>query len=236
MKKTIVHLDKEQTRQHRRRLLANDVYVLFHDNLEQLHKYGMTALSKVEVFVSAENFAKLLLSLPNIEVGIDDELRDLEKEAKGGEYDAMIISGLAAILISAQRDRLPESDLQFAVTCILDRWDEQPLLFPMLEAAARKEGARWMEDMTNLLMCEMNETHLDGVKAVVSDLVDISKGLTAESIEKFLLLLMALKGKYGNTFDEQINRLQEKLNEKTTTQVNVGAGGTNMQYVENYNK
>ena len=84
MKKTIVHLDKEQTRQHRRRLLANDVYVLFHDNLEQLHKYGMTALSKVEVFVSAENFAKLLLSLPNIEVGIDDELDDLEKEAKGG--------------------------------------------------------------------------------------------------------------------------------------------------------
>ena len=219
MKKTIVHLNEEQTQEQRRKLLANDAYVFFHDLLTQLHKDKETALSQVELFLSAERFAGLLLSLPNIQEGIKDELHDLEEDAEG-ENDAMIISVLAAILISAQRDRLPESDLQFAVTCILDRWDEQPLLFPMLEAAARKEGARWMEDMTNLLMCEMNETHLDGVKAVVSDLVDISKGLTAESIEKFLLLLMALKGKYGNAFDEEINRLQEELNKKTTTQFN----------------
>ena len=89
---------------------------------------------------------------------------------------------------------------------------------------------------TDLLTCELNEAHLDGARAVVFDIVENCMGLTAESIEKILLPLTALKDKYGNTFDEQINRLQEKLNEKTTTQVNVGAGGTNIQNVEHYHK
>ena len=235
MKKTIVHLNEEQTREQRWKLLENEVYVLFHDDLRQLNKQGLTALSHVEVFLSAERFANLLLSLPNIEVGIDDELRDLEEEAEG-KNDAMIISVLAAWIIIAERDSPLASDLQFAVDCIIDRWDGNPLLVPMLVVAASKEGAQWMEDKTNLLMCEMNETHLDGARAFVSDLVDYSMGLTAEAIQHNLLTLMALKDKYGNTFDEQINRLQEILNEKTTTQVNVGAGGTNIQNVEHYHK
>ena len=66
MKETIVHLDKGQTRQLRRKLLANDVYALFSDHLKQLCKDGQTNLSQVELFLSAENFASLLFSLPNI--------------------------------------------------------------------------------------------------------------------------------------------------------------------------
>ena len=241
MKKTIVHLDQAQTREQRWKLLKNKMYVFFHDLLKQLHTDNETALSPVEVFLSAERFANLLLRLPDIEEGIEDELHDLEEDAKG-ENDAMIISVLAAFLIGGQSGSLPEAVWQFAVLYILARWVDHPLLEPMLLAVAGKE-TRWREDMTNLLMCEMNETleneNLDGARAVVSDIVENCMGLTAESIEKFLLLLMALKGKYGNTFDEQINRLQEKLNEKTTTQattqVNVGAGGVNIQNVEQYN-
>jgi hypothetical protein len=243
MKDIIVHLNKEQTREERRKLLANDVYVLFHDNLEQLHKYGLTALSKVEVFVSAENFARLLLSLPNIEEGIDDELDDLEEEAEG-ENDAMIISVLAACLICAQRDSLPAFDWEFAAKRILARWDEHELLDPMLQAAAKKEEERWMEGKRiDLLTCELKESlendNYDGARAVVSDIVEICEGLPAETVEKILFLLMALKGKYDHAFDAQINRLWEKLNEKTTTQatqVNVGPGGTNIQKVKNFYK
>ena len=237
MTNIIVHLDQAQTREQRWKLLKNDMYVFFHDLLTQLNEEGLTALSHVEVFLSAERFANLLLRLPNIQEGIEDELHDLEEDAEG-ENDAMIISVLAAFLIGVQRDRLPESDWQFLATHIIDRWDGHPLLFSMLLAVASKEGARLMEDKTNLLMCEMNEIHLDGAKAFVSDFVDICMGLTAESIEKILLPLRALKDKYGNTFDEQINRLQEKLNEKTTTQtttqVNVQPGAVNMQNVEHY--
>lgn len=48
----IVHLDKEQTRQMRRKLLADNsdiVFILFHDILKELHKKGETQLSAVEV-------------------------------------------------------------------------------------------------------------------------------------------------------------------------------------------
>lgn len=237
MTNTIVHLDKEQTRKQRWRLLANDVYVFFHDQLEQLHEEGLTALSPVEVFLSAECFARLLLSLPNIEEGIDDELRDLEEDAEG-ENDAMIISVLALLLIGVQRDSHPEFDWEFAGNHIGDRWEKSKLLWTMLLSVALKEKA-WRTDKTNLLTGELKEIYLDGAKAVVSDIVDKSMGLTAESIERILHPLMALKGKYGQAVDEQINRLWEKLNEKTTTQatqVNVGPGGTNIQKVKNFYK
>jgi hypothetical protein len=145
MKDTIVHLDKEQTRLQHRRLLANDVYVLFYDHLKQLHKDGKTALSPVEVFLSAENFARLLLSLPNIKEGIDDELDDLEEDAEG-KNDAMIISVLAVGIICAQRGNLRASVWEFVGIHIFTRWDEHPLLAPMLQAAAKKEEARRMED------------------------------------------------------------------------------------------
>lgn len=155
MTNTIVHLDQAQTREQHRRLLANDVYVLFHNHLKQLHEEGQTALSQVELFQSAENFARLLLSLPNIQEGIDDELDDLEEDAEG-ENDAMIISVLAAHLISAQRSRLPASVWEFALKHILTRWVKHKLLMPMVIAAARKEEARWMEGKkTDLTTCEL---------------------------------------------------------------------------------
>ena len=240
----IVHLDREQTRKQRTKLLANDAYVLFCDHLRQLHRDEETALSQVELFLSAERFAELLLSLPNIQKGIDDELDDLEEDAEG-ENDAMIISVLAACLISAQRVSRPAFDWQFAVLHILIRWDKHPLLDPMLEAAAGEEKARRMEGKkTDLLTCELNESlendDLDGARALMSDIVDYNMGLTPEAIQYNLLTLMAINDKNDRAFDEQINRLQEILNKKTTTQattqVNVQPGGTNMQYVENYNK
>ena len=233
MTDTIEHLDREQTEEQRRELPTNDGYMLICCHLMQMNEEGLTDLSTEEAFVSAVRFARLLLSLP--EEGIDDEFEDLKKEAEG-ENDAMIISVLAACLICDQRGSLPASVWQFLATHIFARWDGHELLWSMLQAAARRWERRWMEGKTNLLMCEMNETHLDGARAVVFDIVENCMGLTAESIEKILLPLRALKDKYGNTFDEQINRLQEILNEKTTTQVNVGAGGTNIQNVEHYHK
>ena len=91
---------------------------------------------------------------------------------------------------------------------------------------------------TDLLTCELNEAHLDGARAVVFDIVENCMGLTPEAIQHNLLTLMAINDKYGRAFDEQINRLQEELNKKTTTQattqVNVQPGGANFQYVEHY--
>lgn len=241
MTDTIVHMDKKQARQLRRELLANDVYVLFCDHLKQLHADGHTALSQVEVFLSAKHFASSLLSLPDIKEGLDDELDDLEEDAEG-ENDAMIISMVAAAIICAVRDRHAAFDYKFAVTHIYIRWRDHPLFMPMLEAAARKEEARWMEGKkTDLLTCELKDTlhdndNLDEARAVVSDIVDNCMGLTAESIERIMLPLMAANDQYGHAFDRQIDRLKEKLNIKTTSQVNVEAGGVNIQNVGTYTK
>ena len=241
MMDTIVHLDKEQTRQLRRKLLANDVYVRFCDHLKQLCKDGQTALSPVEVFVSAERFASLLLSLPNVQEGIDDELDDLEEDAEG-ESDAMIISMVATAVICAVRDRHATFSCKFAAMHILARWADHPLYMPMLQSAARKEEARWMEGKkTDLLTCELEQTlhqsgNLDEAKAVVSDIVDNCMGLTAESIERMMLPLMAANDQHGHAFNEQINRLKEELNIKTTAQVKVEAGGVNIQHVGTYTK
>lgn len=226
MTDTIVHLDKEQTRIQRRKLLANDVYVLFCDYLKQLHKEGQTALSQIEVFLSASNFAHLLMSLSNIKEGIDDELDELEEDAEG-KNDAMIISMVATAIMCAVRNRNSAFDYRFAIIHIYTRWNDHALLAPMLQAAARKEEARWMEGKkTDLLTCELKETlhdngNLDEAKAVVSDIVDNCMGLTAESIERIMLPIMATNDQHNHAFDEQINRLKEKLNIKTTTQLHI---------------
>lgn len=143
-KAMIVHLDKEQTRLQNRKLLANDVYVLFRDHLEQLHNEGLTKLSPTEVFLSAMNFASLLMSLPNIKEGIDDELDDLKEDAEG-ENDAMIISMVATVIMTVVKNRYnPTFDYEFAISHIYIRWDDHPLCKPILIAAKRKEFT-WLE-------------------------------------------------------------------------------------------
>lgn len=99
----IVHLDKEQTRLERRRLLADNsdiVFVLFHDILKELHKDGKTQLSAVEAFLSARELAKTLVAMNEPMEGLEDEIDDLEDEADG-ENDAMIMSMVACAIIKA---------------------------------------------------------------------------------------------------------------------------------------
>lgn len=89
-------------------MLRNDVYVLFHEFLRQKHEDGLTRLSQVEVFLAAERLARLLLELPNVVEGIDDELDDLEDEAEGVN-DAILVSMMAAAIICAVKNAMPSS-------------------------------------------------------------------------------------------------------------------------------
>lgn len=226
MTETIVHLDKEQTRHWRRKLLANDVYVLFSDHLKQLHKDGQTALSQVEVFLSAKNFASLLLSLPNIKEGIDDELDDLEDEAEGNN-DAMIVSMVAAAIICAVRKRHATLDCAFAVKRIYARWLDHALSLPMLQAAARKEEAQWLEGKKiNLLTCELeeiedNEEGDEAAREIFQYLIDMSASIGESTIKEILLVLNKYNNDHGNKYKTYIDTLYEKLRIKTTTQFHI---------------
>lgn len=226
MTDTIVHLDKEQTRQQRRKLLANDVYVLFCDHLKQLRKDGRTELSPAEVFLSAMNFASLLISLPNIKDGIDDELDDLEEDAEG-ENDAMIISMMATAIMCAVKNRYPNFDYKFAIIHIYIRWNDHPLSAPMLYAAARKEETQWMEGKkTDLLTCELREIENnkegeDAVRELFQYFIGMSEDVDKDTIRDNILILCQYNSDHGNKYQPYIDALRKELRKKNTTQVNI---------------
>lgn len=213
----IVHLDKEQTRQMRRKLLASDcdiVFVLFHDTLKQLQSEGKTQLSAVEVFLSARSFAQTLLSMGEVMEALEDELDDLEDDAEGGN-DAMIIGIVACAIIKAYAKAHATSVYDEVVMAILMRWNDHPLFFTMLQGAARKEERRFAEDKrNNLLRYELEQAAAEG-EVSVREMVAYAKEMDAESIKVILFMLGKANVDHGNMYDSEYNDLYDVYLKKT---------------------
>ena len=213
----IVHLDKEQTRQMRRKLLASDsdiVFVLFHDTLKQLQGEGKTQLSAVEVFLSARSFAQTLLSMGEVMEALEDELDDLKDDAEGGN-DAMIIGIVACAIIKAYAKAHATSVYDEVVMAILMRWNDHPLFFTMLQGAARKEERRFAEDKrNNLLRYELEQAAAEG-EVSVREMVAYAKEMDAESIKVILFMLGKANVDHGNMYDSEYNDLYDVYLKKT---------------------
>lgn len=213
----IVHLDKEQTRQMRRKLLASDsdiVFVLFHDTLKQLQGEGKTQLSAVEVFLSARSFAQTLLSMGEVMEALEDELDDLDDDAEGGN-DAMIIGIVACAIIKAYAKAHATSVYDEVVMAILMRWNDHPLFFTMLQGAARKEERRFAEDKrNNLLRYELEQAAAEG-EVSVREMVAYAKEMDAESIKVILFMLGKANVDHGNMYDSEYNDLYDVYLKKT---------------------
>ena len=213
----IVHLDKEQTRQMRRKLLASDcdiVFVLFHDTLKQLQSEGKTQLSAVEVFLSARSFAQTLLSMGEVMEALEDELDDLDDDAEGGN-DAMIIGIVACAIIKAYAKAHATSVYDEVVMAILMRWNDHPLFFTMLQGAARKEERRFAEDKrNNLLRYELEQAAVEG-EVSVREMVAYAKEMDAESIKVILCMLGKANVDHGNMYDSEYNDLYDVYLKKT---------------------
>ena len=213
----IVHLDKEQTRQMRRKLLASDcdiVFVLFHDTLKQLQSEGKTQLSAVEVFLSARSFAQTLLSMGEVMEALEDELDDLDDDAEG-ENDAMIIGIVACAIIKAYAKAHATSVYDEVVMAILMRWNDHPLFFTMLQGAARKEERRFAEDKrNNLLRYELEQAAVEG-EVSVREMVAYAKEMDAESIKVILFMLGKANVDHGNMYDSEYNDLYDVYLKKT---------------------
>lgn len=215
----IVHLDKEQTRQMRRKLLADNsdiVFVLFHDTLKQLHTDGETQLSAVEAFLSARQFAQTLLSMNEAMEGLEDELDDLEDDAYG-KNDAMIISIVACAIIKAFAKAHATSVYDEVVKAILIRWNDHPLFFSMLAGAARKEERRFAENKRNdLLRYELEQAVGDGDgKQAVREIVETAKETDVECIKSLLFVLGKLNVAHSNMYDSEYNDLYDVYVKKT---------------------
>ena len=213
----IVHLDKEQTRQMRRKLLASDcdiVFVLFHDTLKQLQSEGKTRLSAVEVFLSARSFAQTLLSMGEVMEALEDELDDLEDDAEGGN-DAMIIGIVACAIIKAYAKAHATSVYDEVVMAILMRWNDHPLFSPMLQGAARKEERRFAEDKrNNLLRYELEQAAAES-EVSVREMVAYAKEMDVESIKVILFMLGKANVDHGNMYDSEYNDLYDVYLKKT---------------------
>lgn len=213
----IVHLDKEQMRQARRRLLADNsdiVFVLFLDTLKQLHNEGETQLSAVEAFLSARQLAQTLLSMNEVMEALEYEIDDLEEDADG-ENDAMIISIVACAIIKAYAKAHATSVYDEVVKAILIRWNDHPLFFPMLAGAARKEERRFAENKRNdLLRYELEQAVSGGEEAVretVRSFVDIAQNIGSNATTQLLMVLSRFNDSNGHKYQKEVDELYEIL-------------------------
>lgn len=219
----IVHLDKEQTRLERRRLLADNsdiVFVLFHDILKELHKDGKTQLSAVEAFLSARELAKTLVAMNEPMEGLEDEIDDLEDEADG-ENDAMIISMVACAIIKAFAkahavDKAHAvSGYNEVVMAILVRWNDHPLFMPLLSGAAHKEEERFAQNKRNdLLRYELELAADEGKEAVretVRSFVDIAQNIGSNATTQLLMVLSRFNDCNGHKYQKEVDELYEIL-------------------------
>jgi len=218
----IVRLDKDAIKQERRKLLGDMVYVIFHDALKAWQKDGTTTLSPVELFLSAKAFSKLLMELPDVMEGIDDEMDDLVDEASE-ENDAMIIMMLASGILHAVGTHRVGFDAKPVIMAIYARWSDHPLFFPFMDEGCKKEQARWLEGKkTNLLTYELEEIEKDGegeeaISNLFMSLVEMSDKMDEDTIKGQLLFLNRYNIDHGNKYNKQIIALYEKLGIKSTT-------------------
>lgn len=216
----IIHLDKEQVRQERRRLLSDDVFVIFHDALRQFCREGYTMLAPAEIYLSAKSFASDVLLLPDILEGIEDEMDDIQDDA-ANEDEAMLVLMVASAVIFAAGKTYEHLDVNAIIMTIYKRLNDHPLFFQLLEICARKEEKKWMEGKrTNLLTCELNVMKADGTKA--SDVKDFLHPFLQQvceyppdTIEKVLIPLHDLNRQYEGKLDKEVDLLRRKLGVNT---------------------
>ena len=211
--------EKEQTLA-RRQLLTDVVWVICHDSLLDLKKDGKTKLAPVELFLSARQFANTLMSLPDMEEGLDDEMADLEDKVEG--EDAMIIALLAsAQMIAISKKRI---DLNFRdiIKRIFMRWENHELFFTLIEKFADKEESRWLAGkQTDLLNYELQEIELNGGGSEdVRQLVKFVSGMDNGSITGFLSAFNDYNIANNHAYDDEINSLYTKLREPKIVNAN----------------
>lgn len=221
----IVRLDKEQQKQARRQLLNDVVYILSHDTLKQLQSDGLTLLSPVEVFLSAQEFCKEILALPDMTEGLNDEIEDLKEEAEG-KSDAALILVVASLQIHALSKRKIGANYHEVVLKILEYLDGYDQLMPLVEQMARKEESRWMEgkksDLLNYeLQCLAEDDSIDG-QTVVASIVDAaSEGLSSDAILSIETVLSEINDRYSHRYQSDLDRLREVRRTKSRSQINI---------------
>lgn len=209
----MIKMGRQQQAEARRQLLGDAVWVVCNDTLRQLQRDGATLLSPVEVFLSAREFCNVTFALQDVEEGLPYEIDDLVEEM--GEDDALLVMMVATLMMQAMSKR--RIGIGKMILLIYERLNDHERFMPLLEKLAHKEEQRWIEGKrTDLLNYELKEIELDGggmqeKTMVVSEITDAALNLSNEEVRGVLVSLVSVNNKYDHKFDEQIDRLLEKL-------------------------
>lgn len=220
----MVRLDKTQQGAARRQLLSDVVWAITNDTLRRLQQEGKTALAPVELFLSAQQFCDTILSLSNIDEGIDYEMDDLEDEAEG-RNDAMLVMMLATAQLQARSKRMVGTDIKKIILHIYERWNDHELFLPLLEQFANKEEALWLQGKRfDLLNYELKEIQLEGggseeIRQLFEDMIAYSDKMDQEAIKSILMFLSRYNIDHNHAYDKEVTALFDKYGIKSTTVV-----------------
>lgn len=134
----IITLEKELEQMVRRILGGDDLFNIVREVLKS-YCPEQTTLTPTSIYVSGLNLVDVILNLPDVEAGIDDELDDLEDEAEG-DNDAMLVMSMALLVIVASTDRNAEIDTKGIGKVLLKRCKQHRLwqsMAPKLDQAER---------------------------------------------------------------------------------------------------
>ena len=215
----IVHLSPEENTNIRRQLLTDVVYAISHDALDEMHP-SHTELTKVEIYVSAQAFAKEILKLSDVEEGLNDEIKELCNEANS-EDEAMLILVLAAIMLQAVDQNNPTQQVHDIVLSIFTRVQDNPLFLPLLTQFANKEVARFAKGkITNLVNYELasvtnDEEAIKAIRAIVQGMLANMDKAHPDTIKETIILLERFNLDHHNIIDAEIDNLYKQLGYKS---------------------
>lgn len=216
----IVHLEKEEIKSARRRLNGNDVYAISHDALKAKNP-EYTLLSPAEIYLSAAELVMVLTGLQDIEVGLTDELDDLQDEC-ANENEAMLIMTIAALQLRVLSARMLGRDYMSIVYKLIERWCEHEYQMELLGAMAGAEQTRIAAGKKAKLLefelqaLESEEDHDEKIREVLADFVGIAGNLDVDTIKANMIVLEQYNIDHGHRFNDIIAQLREDLVVRST--------------------
>lgn len=227
----IVHIPQQEITIIRRQLLTDVVYAITHAALKPMNPEH-TTLTPVEIYMSAQNFAKAINQLSDVDEGLDDEVDDLIAEASS-EDEAMFIMLLAAIMLQALDKKQPTQQTNDTILHIFQRCQENELFAPLLTQFANREEARYVAgkitDLLNYELAEIvrNKEDLEAIRTIINGLLVNADKMDVETIRGLLIALNKFNLDNNHILDDELKQLYEKLGFKSTSVVQI------QEYVQN---
>ena len=208
--------DMDELRMMRLRLYKDPVFLIGHEKIRPL----LQSLDLTELFASAEAFAFHLAKLAVTEESLMEyEVEDVKGELPDASTDYYLLLSVTFFKLCAMRKTLPSaaSTARTLVSFCAEYEGFTPLMLSMEDKETKLRAHHRLPTLLEYELTTLSQERLPLKQAqdFIHKFIDNCMALTPSSIENILLPLMATNEQYGNAFDEEVNRLKQKLGMKT---------------------